>query len=248
VTAAIGSPFCVEDHSGLFYFDVFHRLLERVRPQTYFEIGTEAGDTLALVECEAIAVDPFFQIGRNVFGRKPACHLYQMTSDAFFATHSPSAILGRPIELAFLDGWHWFEFLLRDFINTEPHCRPGSFIVLHDCLPTDLHIARREVTDTRLAARSAHPGWWAGDVWRTLVILQKYRPDLHIRCTAAVPTGLVLVGNLDPSSTVLRDAYERIVAEAAELELHDYGLPRLFEEAAMLPVGEWLPALPEPPA
>ena len=53
---------------------------------------------------------------------RAACHLFEMTSDAFFAAHSPSALLGRPVDLAFIDGMCRFELALRDVLNIEPHC------------------------------------------------------------------------------------------------------------------------------
>ncbi len=62
----------------------------------------------------------------------------------FFARHDLGGLLGKPISMAFLDGMHHFEYLLRDFINTEKHCSSNSVILLHDCLPTDRHVARRE--------------------------------------------------------------------------------------------------------
>jgi len=69
--------------------------------------------------------------------------LYQMPSDAFFAHYSPTALVGTPIEMAFLDGLHRCEYLLRDFINTERHCKPNSIVALHDCLPVEAAITGR---------------------------------------------------------------------------------------------------------
>src|SRR5207253_931962 len=95
---------------------------------------------------------------------KPSLVLYQMASDAFFARNSPTVLFGAPIDMAFLDGLHRCEYLLRDFINTERHCRRNSVIALHDCLPVEGAITTRvEKYDT-----STHPDrktWWAGDVW-----------------------------------------------------------------------------------
>ena len=122
-------------HEGLDY-RAFIAHLSRILPaKTYFEIGTAGGDSIAEVVCESIAVDTSFALTRNVVGRKPACHLFQMTSDAFFEQIDPTVYLRQPIDLAFLDGLHHFEVLLRDFMNTERNCTPDSLILLHDCLP-----------------------------------------------------------------------------------------------------------------
>jgi SAM-dependent methyltransferase len=223
------------DHKGAWYHDVLKHLHEALQPAAYFEIGTLDGATLALAACPSIAVDPAFRVKRNIIGSKRMCHLYQLTSDDFFAAHNPRKILARPIDLAFLDGMHEFEFLLRDFINTEPHCHRGTVIVLHDCLPTDAYVARREADDRSNVDLSPHKDWWAGDVWKVLLILKKYRPDLNILCVDAAPTGLVLISNLDPASTRLRLAYDDIVSEFAELRLIEYSVARLFHEAAIQP-------------
>ena len=59
-----------------------------------------------------------------------------MTSDEFFAKFDPRDALGSKIDLAFLDGQHLFEYVLRDFMNTEAVCEENSFILLHDCSPS----------------------------------------------------------------------------------------------------------------
>ena len=160
------------DHAGSHYLAVIGHLHAALKPQRYFEIGVLHGVTLAIAQCEALAVDPAYTITSDVFGQKPACHLYRETSDAFFAKHSPLTVMGGPIDLAFLDGMHHYEFLLRDFINTERFCKRNSVIVMHDCIPTDAYVARRDVNEAPDGTSSAHKEWWAGDVWKTLLILR----------------------------------------------------------------------------
>ena len=186
-------------HGGTGYLKLLRRLHALKRPKTYLEIGTATGKTLALARCASIAIDPGFRLERDVGEPgKPACHLFETTSDAFFAAQNPIALFGRPIDLAFIDGLHLFEFALRDFMNIEPHCRPDSLIVLHDCLPVDEHMARRDRRDRSRAADAEYPDAWAGDTWKALWILQRYRPDLRIFAFDAPPSGLVVVTRLDP--------------------------------------------------
>jgi hypothetical protein len=214
------------------YTEVLRSIHTHLRPRRYMEIGTQTGTTLALADCTSLAVDPDFQITRDVIGKKPACFLYQMTSDQFFDAHDPQRILGGPIDLAFLDGLHWFEFLLRDFIHTEAHAARNSIVLMHDCLPTDLHIARRDIADDSRASISPHPEWWAGDVWKTVAILQAYRPDLMIYGSQVAPTGLVAITNLDPKSTVLEDNYFKAVADYQHLEIS--AMWNYFEKLPMI--------------
>jgi len=69
---------------------------------------------------------------------------------------------------------------------------------------------------SRDIADAEHPlskfkGWWAGDVWKMIPTLKKYRPDLELTLIDCVPTGLVLVRGLDPANNVLQRNYEEIV-------------------------------------
>lgn len=220
------APFTRPKHAGVGYFKLLRRLHAVRRPKTYLEIGTAAGKTLSIARCASIAIDPRFRLARDVWpgkpGGKPACHLFEMTSDAFFAAQSPSALFGRPVDLAFIDGMHHFEFALRDFMNIEPHCRPDSLVVLHDCLPVDTYMARRDPRDRSGSAQAHYPGAWAGDTWKTLWILQRYRPDLRIFAFDAPPSGLVVVSHLDPASTRLKQRYEDAICAADGIDLAQF--------------------------
>lgn len=205
--------FLIPDHLGAQFGELIRLLHHHLRPRTYFEIGTLAGGTLRLANCASIAIDVKFEVDQNVLGSKPSCFFMQMSSDSFFADYDPTILLKRPIDLAFLDGMHFFEFLLRDFMNTERYCERNSVILLHDCLPTDSHVARRELGDTRFEHLSPHPDWWAGDVWKTAMILKKYRPGLRIHAFDSAPTGLIAITDLDPKSAVLEKHYPAIVEQ-----------------------------------
>ena len=96
---------------------------------------------------------------------------------------------------------HLFEFVLRDFINTEKYADWSSVIVFDDQLP-------RNVDE---AARNRHTGAWTGDVYKIIPVLQRYRPDLRIAVMDTQPTGVMVVLGLDPTSTVLADKYDEIM-------------------------------------
>ena len=202
------------DFTGEPYRTCLARLHEILRPRAYLEVGTFHGDSLKLARCAAIAVDPQFRLEHQVPGAAvPALCLFQMRSDEFFKSYDPRAILGRPIDFAFLDGMHLIEFLLRDFIQTERACHPQSVIALHDCVPLDLHMAGRDWGNMERRALSVHPNWWTGDVWKILLVLRRYRPDLTVEVLNAPPTGLVMIRGLDPESRVLIDKESGILEE-----------------------------------
>lgn len=217
----------VEDfHTGAPYLQVLGRLHALLKPQTYMEIGTNTGRSLSLAQCAAIAVDPRFKVEANVIGSKSICLFYQMTSDRFFETQDAVGLLGGPVDLAFLDGMHQFEFLLRDFYNTERLCRRNSIVVLHDCMPVDINQARRVPAPPDVERKR---GGWTGDVWKTLLILKERRPDLRIHCFKAPPTGLVCITNLDPANTYLKDNFFPLIDEYSPLDLRAYGLRRFLD-------------------
>jgi hypothetical protein len=125
------------------YLATLSRVHANFRPRSYLEIGTLHGDTLKLASCASVAIDPEFKLKGEVKGAKPLCLLEETTSDAFFATRDPRALLGGPVDLAFIDGMHHVEFALRDFFNCERASHPGGMILLHDLCPRDAHMTRR---------------------------------------------------------------------------------------------------------
>ena len=196
--------------SGPHYLSILGLLHKRRHVARYLEIGTQSGASLKRAIGQAIAIDPEFHLDRAEWGEKPGVRLFEMTSDAFFIAHDPCAILGGRLDLAFIDGMHLAEYVLRDFVNVEQHCDRGSLIVLHDAIPGNFEMTER---DRRTAARrdKVLANAWTGDVWRVLPILQRERPDLHIQILDCEPTGLVLIGNLDPGSRRLADRLDEHV-------------------------------------
>lgn len=183
-----------------------------VKAKSYLEIGVRDCSTFGPIECASIGVDPNFTIKFEPMRKKPAMHLYQLTSDDYFRDHDPRDIFGAPVDVAFLDGLHLFDFLLRDFINAEKVCHEKSVILLDDCLPINLEMTEREHRpELRLDQQVA--AWWTGDVWKVVSVLRQYRPDLTLTPVNVSPTGSIVVTGLDPNSTVLADAYDEIIAQ-----------------------------------
>jgi hypothetical protein len=205
------------------------RLHEALRPETYVEIGVGSGTTLALARppTRVVAVDP-----EPVLTASPRTemHLFTETSDEFFARRRLAGLLsGGSVTFAFIDGLHRFEQCLRDFMNLEAYCDARSVIVLHDTVPLDEPTQRR----TRETI------FWTGDVWKTVLVLQKYRPDLDVFTIPAAPTGLTVVIGLDPSSRILADAYDDAVRDFTDLPLAEID-DRAEDVLAFVP-NDWEP-------
>ena len=232
--------FCsIPDLAGPNYIRFAEIIHATLRPKRYLELGSGRGEMLRVAKCRAIAVDPAATIMADALADKPACLLYRQDSEAFFNDWNPTTLLGGTIDLAFLDGPRLFERMLREFAATERHCRRDSVILLHDCIPTDSHIARRVMQDERLASRSPHPSWWAGDVWKAAALIQRYRPDLRLYAFNTPPTGLIAITNLDPDSTVLDDYYFALLQEAATTLAEPSQMLAFFAQLDMRPAEEY---------
>ncbi|MCK5680413.1 class I SAM-dependent methyltransferase [bacterium] len=206
---------CVEAHlgwaralmPGLDYIDILGRLLDFIEVKSYVEIGVEFGTTLKLVKptTRAIGIDPAPQVESSL---PENTSIYRCTSDNFFANNDLNYLLGSPFDLAFIDGLHVFEQVLRDFINLEKYAAPDSLVLIHDCLPLDC----------RTASRIRTTQFWSGDVWRIVPCLKRERPDLSLFTIPTYPAGLCLVGGLDAGSELLSKNYDLIVDRYLNLE------------------------------
>jgi hypothetical protein len=139
---------------------------------------------------------------------KTDTHVFCETSDVFFAKRRPLQLLnGQPLGLAFIDGLHVFQQSLKDFMHVEALCGPRSVVLIHDTVPLD------EVTQRPERQRK----FYTGDVWKTVLCLKLFRPDLDIFTIATPPTGLTVVTGLDPTSGVLANKYDEAVSQFSEM-------------------------------
>jgi hypothetical protein len=221
-------------HQGIYYQDFFNLINDWLLPRTYFEIGTETGESLRRFRCDALCVDPRFQITENVFAGRKRLFFFQMRSEEFFSRYNLLSFFSSGIDVAFQDGLHHFEVLLQDFINTERYCHSKSLMILHDCLPLNERMAERDYRIDQTEDDPRTRDYWTGDVWRIIPVLKKFRPDLRVFFVDCPPTGLVLCSNLNPNSTALSDNYERILAEFGMLNLSGIGLHTLWRMFPML--------------
>lgn len=205
------TPDLPEAHSGLAaikmpgisYLDWLEKLYTYLKPRNVLEIGVSQSASLARVPAPAIAigVDPVPSV---IYPLQTEAHIFAETSDDFFARRNVRELLrGEPLSIGFIDGSHIFEQALRDFMNLERYCGPNSVIMIHDTVPLD-ELTQRRTPETHFST---------GDVWKTILCLKQYRPDLDIFTIATPPTGLTVVLGLNPSSNVLTENYEQAVAQ-----------------------------------
>lgn len=218
------------------YRAVLNALETQLNVEWYLEIGSRTGTSLADRACNFIAVDPDFLLGNNVFNSSAAQFFFQEESDTFFARDFMAANQIVP-ELAFVDGMHLIEYVLRDFRNAEAAMAPDGVIALHDILPFNTEMTTRDLS--ALDQLDA----WTGDVWKIIPILQRWRPDLTLEVIGAWKTGLLVVRGLDPSNRVLFDAEEEILRTFQEVDLADYGPETLFGTFELHPAEAYIASL-----
>lgn len=185
------------------YLEVLASIHERLKPELYLEIGVRRGHSLALATGAAIGIDPAPEVAPGTLPESTRVHA--MASDDFFRDVAPVELNQAP-DLAFIDGMHWFEFALRDFMNVERLAKPGSLVVLDDIYPS--HPAQAE--------RRRRTQVWTGDIWKLHACLAAMRPDLVLVALDTAPTGLLLVAGLDPANRVLWDSYNPTVRRYRE--------------------------------
>jgi hypothetical protein len=186
---------------------LLEQIHQRLLPRTYLEIGVHEGHSLriALPGTRAVGIDP------EPLLRDPGdAAVFPLTSDDFFARYDLSAVLGDvALDLAFIDGMHLFEFVLRDLINVGRYAVPTTTVLLHDCYPISAATATREHL-TYL---------WTGDVWKIILILKEYCPEVDVCVVDAPPAGLGIVRHLDAGvSERLQKSYDEIVDRFLALE------------------------------
>jgi hypothetical protein len=202
--------------------EFLRRMHRELEPRNYLEVGVNDGRSLTLSKAPSIAIDPAPKVTEAI---RCDLQLAKTTSDAFFAGRDPIGHFrsgrnpfrnigrGRPalghylggnvVDLAFIDGMHLFDYVLRDFMNIERFCGPQSVVVFDDMLPRDVHEA----------ARNRHTNAWTGDVYKMIPVLARYRPDLLAVPVDTEPTGVLAVFGADAESSVLAQHYEEIISD-----------------------------------
>ena len=178
------------------YLATLARIHDALCPELYLEIGVREGRSLELARGTAIGIDPAMRLVEPM----PRAALFHGTSDEFFAVHTEVAI-DIPVDLAFIDGLHLFEYALRDFRNIEKRASPSGLVVVDDIFPSCA------VQGSRHRRTRA----WTGDVWRLVRCLAEERPDLLLLPLDCSPAGLLLIAGLDPSHDGLWTRYDAII-------------------------------------
>lgn len=189
--------------------------------RTYLEIGVEKGQTLMMggtATTLAVGVDPDYHIVAPAEDPVRVA-LFRKTSDAFFADGDWRRLSAEPVDVTFVDGMHLCEFVLRDVLNAERLSHRRSLILVHDIVPGSAAEATRE----------RGTAMWMGDVYRAVLALRHFRPDLSlVPIDGIAPSGMLAITSLDPGA-------KPIDLEAAQAFMDRIDFDRDFE-ALMRPL------------
>lgn len=161
-------------------YDVINYFIRTRKSRTYLEIGTGAGRCMARVKCASkTGVDP---APRQVL---PSWNIHQMTSDEFFKANASK------FDLIFIDGLHTSDQVIKDVFNGLANLSKNGVILLHDCNPLT---EKAQIKDPSLVDKSK----WNGDVWKVIVYVRKFLPDLFCRVFSFDQgVGIVIPQNYD---------------------------------------------------
>lgn len=196
----------------------------------YLEIGVFAGETLQNVRCaDRTGVDPAPRFDTQQLPH--GVHFYALASDDYFAQLDPDA----SFDLAFVDGLHTFEQTYRDVLHTLDHVIRGP-ILIDDTVPDNETTAIPDL-DTALAAAASRgdlSGRWHGDVWRVVVALDRFHPEIEFRTLTGADNPQTLIWRREVGTPVATVGDDDLCTVAA-LEYADVfteHVPQSFRPAA----------------
>jgi hypothetical protein len=187
-------------------------LAKGLHAQRYLEIGIFEGKTTERIDVrDRVGVDPAPKFDLE---RLPKGFTFcAVKSDTYF----DSLRLETTFDLAFLDGLHTFEQTKADLFNALLHV-PTGVILIDDTVPLDEDAALPDQSETiaRRLASGSKLSSWMGDVWKLVVYIDRYLPQLDFR---------TIVGSGNVQTLVWRRRYGEAIIEQsdAELESLSYG-------------------------
>lgn len=166
--------------------EVIQRTINANRAIHYLEIGVNNGVNFLKIRApRKVGVDPKFcatpQRKVSWYLRNPSnwfSRWIEKTSDDYFEIEGAHA----PIDVAFVDGLHTYKQSLKDTLNALDRLQEGGVIILHDCNPPNQYAATPalslEDAGTKIPPGSTEA--WCGDVWKTIIFLRSFHPDLRV--------------------------------------------------------------------
>ena len=208
--------------SDMHYYTFLKTLHER-RYNTYFEIGSRTGESISLSNSPSVGIDPYFSLTHCPITNKEFCLLFQESADDFFAK-SIQKFSALQCELAFIDGMHFFEFALRDFINLSKIASHKPLFLFHDCMPFSFEMTTRDFKSIAMGMP------WTGDIWKLIPILIDEGFFKHLNVLDCADTGMLTIFNPDQKIiSALETNLDKIIKKWTDITLEDFGLSKFYD-------------------
>lgn len=169
--------------------DLIQNIFSSTDFQNYLEIGCQKGKSFLPIKAKnKIAVDPIFKISilRKLkwLIKWPAnlrARYFEEESNTFFDKRKEYLKTLKTLDVVLIDGLHNFRGSLNDVLHSLHYLHPKGIIIMHDCFPPHPAAAiPADVFPTKEQQQQIE-GWtgeWCGDVWKTIVYIQKKHSDL----------------------------------------------------------------------
>jgi hypothetical protein len=145
---------------------IIQDLINLNNAETYVEIGVREGVVFKKIKNvnNKIAIDIDYREGMKKLAKNES--FYHMASDDFFEKEAESVFKDKKIDIAFIDGYHEFYQVLRDFNHIEKYLSEKGIVIIHDCNPI---VEQFE---------NERGSLWNGDVWKAAFYINNYRNDV----------------------------------------------------------------------
>lgn len=155
----------------MYRYDIINKIIEENNFKNYLEIGVcNPQDCFDKIICESKdGIDPGVEFTPNPVK-------YRMASDKFFHLLESNNLDKHPDfnwDVIFIDGLHISNQVMKDIINSLNHLSWNGYILLHDCNPPTIHMAREDYK----VNGEYQP--WNGTVWKALYWIRSHRGDLR---------------------------------------------------------------------
>ena len=145
-------------------FEIIQKIIDKKKYENYLEIGCDKDSNFSKIKIKnKIGVDPLS--GGNV----------KTTSSDFFKNNKNF------FDCIFIDGFHIYEQVREDILNSIKFLSPNGIIIIHDCLP--LKIWNQIVPKIY--------GHWNGDVWKAIVEARTMKDIDTYTCKADHGLGII---------------------------------------------------------
>lgn len=165
---------------NIYRYDIINKIIKKKDFKNYLEIGvrnpSKCFDKIEIKN--KWGVDPGVENEENPVD-------YKMTSDEFFyfLDSNNSEI---KYDIIFIDGLHLSYQVKNDIINSLRYINQNGFVILHDCNPPDIIMAREDYSINGVNEN------WNGTVWKAIYWAKTHRKDLRI-CTVDTDWGIGII-------------------------------------------------------